>query len=139
MITDRGIMVKCKNCGASTGSNELVLDLDYEMMVCPECVKQKKQSKDIHEEINKERDEHKLKIHMDEDKKPKDWDSEDDYLERSHKQREQASVNVKRIDNEKVQYTCPKCKYKFPYNTVKKTPTKCPYCSMEVQKFNSMI
>jgi len=72
MITDRGIMVKCKNCGASVGSNELVLDLDYEMMVCPECVKQKKQSKDIHEEINKEREEHKLKIHMDDDRKPKE-------------------------------------------------------------------
>ncbi len=40
------IKVKCRRCSKIARPNELVLDPDYKMMVCPLCVKEKKNKRD---------------------------------------------------------------------------------------------
>ena len=44
------VMVSCKKCGNKVPSSSLKLDLDEKMVICPDCIKNKK----IHKEIEKE-------------------------------------------------------------------------------------
>ena len=41
------VMVPCKKCGNKVPSTSLKLDLDFKLMVCPDCIK----NKHIHKEI----------------------------------------------------------------------------------------
>ena len=43
-------MVPCKKCGNKVPASSLKLDIDLRMVVCPDCIKNKK----IHKEIEKE-------------------------------------------------------------------------------------
>ena len=43
-------MVPCKKCGNKVPSSSLKLDIDLRMVVCPDCIKNKK----IHKEIEKD-------------------------------------------------------------------------------------
>ena len=43
----KDIMVVCKKCGNKAAASSLKLDVDEKLMICPECVKNKK----IHKEI----------------------------------------------------------------------------------------
>lgn len=44
------VMASCKKCGNNVPSSQLKLDLDLKMVICPDCIKNKK----IHKEIEKE-------------------------------------------------------------------------------------
>jgi len=50
------VMVLCKKCGNKVLSSSLKLDLDEKLMICPDCIKNKKIHKEIKEEVfhNKE-------------------------------------------------------------------------------------
>jgi len=117
-----GVRIKCRNCGRTANSEEFVLDPAYKMVVCPTCVKERK---------IKESDSYK-KISTPEVKRPIGYDEEDVYIEKRYKEKMKDAVVVKKVNDEKVQYQCPKCNYKFIYNTLKKTPVSCPYCSRDI-------
>ena len=44
------VLVPCKKCGNKVPSSSLKLDIDLKMVVCPDCIKNKK----IHKEIEKD-------------------------------------------------------------------------------------
>ena len=41
-MVGEGIKVTCKQCGKQANANEFVLDYYYKMMVCPNCVKERR-------------------------------------------------------------------------------------------------
>ena len=51
------IMVPCKKCGNKVSSSSLKLDIDLKMVVCPDCIKNKKIHKEIKEEIFHQKEE----------------------------------------------------------------------------------
>jgi rubrerythrin len=123
MIGD--IKVKCKKCGRTASAAEFVLDPIYGMMVCQGCVKDRR-SGQIASQIKEQKPE--------EPKKPAGWDREDEYLEKAYRQKMKSMTKVQQVDDERVMYECPNCKYTFKYNFVKKTPARCPYCSNDIYK-----
>jgi DNA-directed RNA polymerase subunit RPC12/RpoP len=130
------VSVKCKRCGATALSNTLVLDPDYKMVVCQQCVKEKQLKEKVHKELDAEK---KKKLEAQngievEDKQPAGWDKEDEYLERAYKQKQkqQPQVSVQKIDDDKVKYKCPKCSYTFIYSIEKNHPHACPYCGSDI-------
>jgi DNA-directed RNA polymerase subunit RPC12/RpoP len=124
------IKVKCKKCGRQAPANSFVLDAEDRMMICPNCIKDRRNKVVINKELQEKREE--------ENRRPAGWDAEDEYLEKTyrHKVDVAAGTRVERIDSEKVKYSCPHCKYRFVYNTVKKTPATCPYCSSPIFRMN---
>lgn len=127
---DREIKAVCKRCGKSSPANQFVLDTVYRMMVCPSCVRERK-DKILAAKMQQEREKEKEQ----EPPRPPGWDAEDEYLDKLYKQREKIKVEFERIDENRVKYTCPKCKYKFVYDTVKKYPDICPYCKCSILTF----
>ncbi len=119
----------CKRCGKSAKSNEFVLDNEYRMMVCPACIKEKREKfrnaqKQAQEQVEKAKVQEEMK------KKPAGWDPEDEYLEKFYKKQEK--IKVERISDDKVKIPCSKCQYKFAYSISKETPKICPFCSTPV-------
>ncbi len=128
---DRSIKVKCKRCGKTASSDSFVLDGDYRMMVCPFCIqekkdKQKHQAASIDKMRKQAEEQEKIKS------KPAGWDEEDEYLNRLHKQKAKVGGDFEAIDEDRIKYTCSKCKYKFVHYLSKKAPSACPYCGMQV-------
>jgi hypothetical protein len=132
---DKSIKAVCKRCGKSSPVDSYVLDPYYRMMVCPTCVKERK-DKERGAESMAQQNKEKAKQEEVMKSKPAGWDSEDELLERTQKQRKAVSANFEKISDDKVKYTCPKCKYKFIYNTVSKYPSTCPYCGTTIFTFN---
>lgn len=138
MMSD-DIKVICKRCGRPAKASEYVLDPDYKMMVCSACskerlsqnIKTKKQ-----ETVVKHNEEVKAKEAQTFKNKPAGWDEDDEKLERMSKSRPQESgapkANYERIDDENVKLTCPKCEYRFTFNTTRMSPNACPYCSAKL-------
>lgn len=127
------VSVRCRKCGESTESDNLVLDSVYKMMICPNCVNKRKA-----EERNSPKD-NSVKnspVKEKQEEKPPGWDKEDEYLEKMYQQKRGNSVKVKKIDSQTVKYICPKCKYAFVYNTVLKKPARCPYCSDDIRNIS---
>ena len=127
--------VKCKKCGRPAKPNEFVIDPDFRMMVCPNCIREKRQKQEVYAELNAMK---KAKKDAEQGEKkeerPLGWDHEDDILEKAAKLKMKNSVKVEQIDDNHVKYTCPKCKYKFSYDTERKMPKNCPYCSSDLFK-----
>lgn len=127
MMSNQAVSAVCKRCGRTAKSTEFVLDNVYKLMVCPQCVKERKErqrdaEKQAHDEVEAE------KVQAEKKTKPAGWDHEDEYLEKVEKQRQKNQLQFERLDSERVMLTCPKCEYKFKFNTVKKSPKLCPYC-----------
>jgi len=120
--------VKCKKCGRMSKPEDFVLDAEYRMMVCPYCIKDRRMKADVYKELK----EQKGQAQQVKEEKPPGWDKEDEYLEKAHHAKMRSTVQVAKISEDKVQYKCPKCQYNFTYNTVKKTPTSCPYCGSDI-------
>lgn len=137
-MQDRSIKAKCRKCGKMMPADEYVLDPVYKMMVCSQCVKERKmkENRSRHETVIKE---NKKAVQDPKPKKPKDWDSEDDLLEKLHRQKQKSMIQdlavARRIDDKRVQYRCVKCKYSFVYNVIKETPKSCPFCNEDIHKF----
>jgi DNA-directed RNA polymerase subunit RPC12/RpoP len=126
------VKVKCKRCGREFKSDEFVLDPVYKMMVCRDCVKER-HAQEFSAAKTKQREEAKLAMETQIKKeKPAGWDSEDAEIERAYKAKQSSAPKVERIDNERVKYTCKKCKYEFVFNVLKRVPGRCPYCSAEI-------
>lgn len=121
------VKVLCKKCGKYANSSDFVLDPVFKLMVCPSCVKDRKMRENIHNELDPRKQKKPA-----EEQKPEGWDSEDDYLNKAYNAKMKNAVQVERMEGDKVKYTCPKCKYKFTYDTAVKKPNMCPYCSMKV-------
>jgi hypothetical protein len=126
------VKVKCKKCGRDAKSDEFILDPIYKMMVCRECVKERKMS-----EMNAKKQVaavERAKVQEAEKKqRPAGWDAEDAEIERAYQQKQGSQPMLERIDDDRVKYTCKKCKYSFTYYTSQKRPSRCPYCSTQVQ------
>ena len=104
------VKVKCRKCGRLARAADFVLDPIYRMMVCPSCVKERRISEDVRKEFQA------AKAKKAEQQKPKDYDVEDEYLEKAYNAKLQNIVKVEKVDDEKVKYRCPKCRYTFLYN-----------------------
>ena len=118
------IKAKCRKCGKEVPVEEFVLDNAYKMMVCKNCSKEryKRESSFTNKELKREKP------------KPAGWDHEDEYLERAYRAKQSGSIGATKIDDERVKYICPKCKFSFAYNTVTKRPPKCPFCNSQIAK-----
>ena len=98
------IMVNCRQCGGQARAGDFVLDPDFKMMVCPECVRRKGAGQP---------DQSK----QPEPPKPPGWDAEDEELERLWKKRP-----AQRIESG-MRLKC-SCGYEFVF----KGRRVCPYC-----------
>jgi DNA-directed RNA polymerase subunit RPC12/RpoP len=126
------IKVKCKKCGRDVKSDEFILDPIYKMMVCKDCVKERK-ANELNAKKTAAQAEFKAKQEVQQkNERPAGWDSEDAEIERAYKAKQGSQPRVEKIDEEKVKYTCAKCKYEFIFNTYKRMPGRCPYCSTPV-------
>jgi DNA-directed RNA polymerase subunit RPC12/RpoP len=121
-----GIKVKCKACGKMADSTEFVLDPGYKMMVCRNCVHDRRVREEIHSKVKQQKEEQK---------KPKGWDAEDEVLERSCKMKAEKTVKVEHLDDNRIKYCCPKCKYEFVIKLDKMIPNHCPYCGANILSF----
>jgi hypothetical protein len=126
-----GIKAKCKRCGKEAPTTEFTLDPVYRMMVCAACVKERRDKDRVSREIATQKAEDAK--HPKEQKAP-GWDEEDAFLERKFKEKMTSSVKVEAVDDDKVKYTCPKCKYNFIYDIGRKHPGACPYCGAEISQ-----
>ncbi len=119
-----GVKAKCKRCGRQEDAATFVLDSVYKIMVCRDCVKERKEK----ENMAKEKEE-ALKI---EEQKPAGWDSDDEYIEKKYSIKKADEPQIQRINSTKVKYTCQKCGYTFVYDEEREAPKICPYCGKSV-------
>ncbi|MBW3003547.1 hypothetical protein KY328_05030 [Candidatus Woesearchaeota archaeon] len=120
------IHVKCRRCGKTAPASEFVLDHVYRLMVCPHCVKERKNSEAKKTKIVEP--ENKISVFRN---RPPGWDEDDEYLERAQREKQIALSSVRRelqVHGDKVNYKCFKCKYVFVYNKAKHYPNVCPNC-----------
>ena len=103
------VMVPCKKCGNKVPSSSLKLDLDEKMVICQDCIKNKK----IHKEIEKE------VFHKQES--PAFAKKEPQIIQR-HEEPAPSRIGHK----------CTSCGYKFKIDPESKTPKNCPYCNNKV-------
>jgi DNA-directed RNA polymerase subunit RPC12/RpoP len=122
------IKSKCKRCGREADSSLFILDPVFKMMVCPECVKERK-TQQFSIAKNKAKAENLVKQEEPKPKKekPAGWDVEDVEAEMAFKKKQAQQTKVEAVGPDKLKYTCPKCKYEFVTNTGKK-PARCGYC-----------
>jgi len=132
------IKVKCNKCGGEMFSDEFVLDPDYKMVVCRNCIRDKRKRQEVWAEVGKQR-EARLNAENqegEEAKKPKPagWDKDDELLDRlvKQKQRVKETSGFKELANGKVK--CAKCGYAFKYDAENHRPMNCPYCFNPVRK-----
>lgn len=131
MALIKGVKVKCRNCGRDADSNEFVLDPNFRMVVCPLCVRERK-AKDIASGVRGRPAAEAQKEKPQEPSHPPGWDAEDEYLQHFARAKSKSTIRAQRIDDEHVKFNCPKCNYEIKFNTVKKTPAKCPYCNASI-------
>ncbi|MDP2907027.1 MAG: hypothetical protein Q8O03_03740 [Nanoarchaeota archaeon] len=146
MMMTKQPTAKCKKCGQSVSANSLILDNLYGMLVCPGCLKEKrslgskeavlKATADALAGMKTRPAPSKIAVQppvpAEVKERPVGWDSEDDYLERMHKQRDKLKVNFDRLDESRIRYVCTKCGFKFVYHTGKRYPSACPNCGTHV-------
>ncbi|MBN2142688.1 hypothetical protein JW711_05145, partial [Candidatus Woesearchaeota archaeon] len=113
-------------------ANEMVLDHVYKMMVCPQCVKERiaseKGLKHAASLALAEKAASEVKKDI-----PAGWDRDDEEIEASYDKKVRDRAVLEQIDDQRVKYTCRKCKYQFTYHTVQMRPERCPYCSTPVR------
>ena len=114
---------QCKNCNNFALAEQFKLHYKHKMVVCPSC-------------FSGRTEQLKKKVEL---IKPPGWDTEDEYLEKLIKQRQEDKVVkfTKISGTHQVICTCLKCKYEFKYDPFKKTPRSCPYCNGEIPKMDT--
>ncbi len=122
-MMNSSVKAVCKHCGKQADADSFILDVEYKMMVCPQCVKERKSPKAEKKEAES------VKV-----AKAPGWDKEDDYLEKMHSVKAKQKVTVEKIDEEYVKYQCPHCKYTFKYSVIRQKPGNCPYCSSSIER-----
>ena len=123
------IKALCKVCNQSSPSDQFKLHHTYRQMVCPGCFTGKNQKKKEAEERKK----------VEEIRKPRGWDQEDEYLERlsNMKQEETKSQFTKIPGTDYVKCKCTGCKYEFKYDPFRKKPGSCPYCDTDIPRMRT--
>ncbi|MBI3027689.1 hypothetical protein HYY70_06275 [Candidatus Woesearchaeota archaeon] len=101
------VMVPCKKCGNKFPSYSLKLDLDEKMVICPECIKNKKLHTEIQEEVF-----HKQALKAPVINKP-----------------------VIEQKSNKIAHKCTSCGYKFKIDSETGKPKNCPYCNARVMGY----
>jgi hypothetical protein len=128
------IKARCKNCGREAPAVEFILDPYFGMMVCQKCFKDRR-GKDIVSDIKKKANGDLVVTEKKQGPpKPPGWDEEDEYLEKMARMKQQTTVPVKMVGEDKVLYKCKKCSYEFKYDIIKKVPGRCPYCCADIEK-----
>lgn len=125
--------VKCRQCGRFAPINDYRLDPVFGKMVCSACIKERRMREDVHREVNAQR-QAKKKGMEEVAEKPAGWDIEDEFLSKVYASKMKNTVQVEHISGDKVKYKCPKCAYKFIYDTGRKMPPGCPYCGTGIGK-----
>jgi len=99
-------IVPCKKCSNKVPASSLKMDIDLKMMVCPECVKNKK----IHKEI------------------------EQDAFHKGDKpsQIQVSAGQTSEAKPDKIGHKCSSCSYKFKIDMKTRKPKNCPYCNARV-------
>jgi len=120
------IKAKCRKCGKEVPVDDFVLDNAYKMMVCKNCSKERYKREFAFANNNIKKDK----------PKPAGWDQEDEYLERAYRAKKANAVSVTKIDDERVKYICPKCKFSLVYNIATKRPSRCSFCNSEIAKIS---
>ena len=128
------IRVMCKNCNKASPMEDFALDNVFRMIVCKNCTKARRLRENVHAEVAKQKEERMAKGAADEEEKPPGWDKEDEAINRAYRQKMAETVKVERADQNRVKYSCPKCKYKFLYNIERRTPSSCPYCGAGISR-----
>lgn len=128
MMPPNQVKATCKNCGQQASADQFKLHYKLKMMVCPNCFTGKTQRQEAEQQQK-----------ATQPKKPAGWDAEDEYLEKTTRQKkEQLEPYVSKIPGtSQVQYKCTHCKYPFKYNPDTRTPRTCPYCNYDVPKISS--
>ena len=129
MVTKMGerVKVKCNRCQNEMFSDEFVIDPDYQMAVCPNCVREKKQKREVWNEVSEER---KAK-----EPKPIGWDEDDELLEKLYRQKQrekEQGTGFKSVGFGKIK--CDKCGYAFKYSEDLHKPSSCPYCFNPIRR-----
>lgn len=99
--------VKCQRCQRIYPAEQYVLDYRYKMVVCPQCAKEK-------------------------DPKPKPAPEAQAEVIRSIPKPAANSEAKHAVTSEKIKVRCKKCKFEFKYDEKTKTPSRCPYCGVDV-------
>jgi predicted Zn-ribbon and HTH transcriptional regulator len=121
MLQGRGVPSKCRKCGRTADSRTFILDPVEKMMICPQCVGDRK-AKSFSQQMKTGMLKPSAAAAP---SKPRDWDSEDEYLNRVFKQKEEMP-NFREVETGRLQ--CSKCKYVFKYMKDINKPKDCPYC-----------
>jgi DNA-directed RNA polymerase subunit RPC12/RpoP len=125
------LSAKCRKCGKPAPVNEFVLDPNFKMMVCKNCLKESRSaaSKPVSYSSTSSTQQ---KPAAPVKERPKGWDSEDEYLEKIAKKKDESSIKMTPLADGKALYNCKKCKRDFKYNLDKGTPANCPNCGTPV-------
>lgn len=101
------VMVPCKKCGNKVPSSSLKLDLDEKMVICPDCIKNKKIHKEIVQEV----------------------------FHKPEAQQTAMAMPSEEEKSAKVAHKCTSCGYKFRIDPETSKPRNCPYCNARVMGF----
>ncbi|MDD5332082.1 MAG: hypothetical protein PHE43_04700 [Candidatus Nanoarchaeia archaeon] len=136
------VRIKCSQCGRFAMASEFVLDHIFKRMVCPSCIKDRRDREKVHEEFDKRKEVPEVK--KEEPKKPI-WDelgisktvatNTEEVKPRSHSYQDPTrfkQINASIANGDKVRYKCPKCNFEFNYNPTTKVPSDCPYCRLKI-------
>ena len=118
----------CRVCEKESSSSAFKLHHTYQQMVCPDCY-----SGRTKERQDKELQEKKAT------QKPPGWDSEDEYLDKMARMRQDDNQIqfTKVAGTNQVKCTCFSCKYEFKYDPFRKMPRTCPYCNVDIPKLRT--
>ena len=145
---DDSVKVTCKRCGRQAPSSEFSLDSVFGMVVCRNCIKDRKSGiarKDSGpmgkpkgtDEPKFDAGEYDEIVHgkagtPSKGSKPADWDAVDEELERAAREKEQKKSPITVLPDGRLLIRCKKCKFEFKYNKQKGMPNSCPYCATPV-------
>jgi hypothetical protein len=109
-------IVTCKRCQNKAYAKDFVLDPYYGLIVCPHCVKERRQRHDIRKELAERRSKQQPPAEKKQMSAPK------------------SSLNST-PEKTKIIIKCHKCRYEFPYDEEDKIPNLCPFCGAEVLNY----
>ncbi|MFH1276042.1 MAG: hypothetical protein ABIH82_02945 [Candidatus Woesearchaeota archaeon] len=118
------IKAQCRVCNRYVPAGDFKLSFQYKTMVCPVCFSGKTAANQHKVEQKK----------VEEVRKPAGWDEVDEYLNKANRLKYQEKSVFDKINGSLLlKYNCPNCKYVCKYDPIKKIPSSCPYCNVEIK------
>ena len=134
-VSAGSIRVQCKKCGRSVPSDQFVLDHLNKMMVCQTCARTpNKASPTVPGQLNRNMPIAPVKHSVDKTDKKNipGYDKDDEKINMLYQEKQNKLGKFKKLGDDKIKYQCSKCKNQFPFNVVRRTPSKCTYCGFDV-------